>query len=299
MKSGFVSIIGRPNTGKSTLINQIVKEKVAIISPKPQTTRNLIQGIYNEDDTQIVFVDTPGIHKPVDKLGVALNSQAYYSINDVDVIVLVVDASSEYGKGDKFIIDKLSDIKKPVFLVLNKIDKLNDEQILMKINEYKDVYEFAEIIPLSALKNDNVDKLIKVLKNYLPDNVRYFMDGETTTAEMDFRLSEIVREKIFIHTNDEVPHSISCKLIGYEETEKIAKVYVDIIVDRDSLRKIIVGHNGSMIKTIGYEARIDMEELLGKKVYLELYCKTIKKWREKEKYIKDLGYLLEKDNDEE
>ena len=295
MKSGFVTIIGRPNTGKSTLINSIIKEKVAIVSQKPQTTRNLIQGIYNEDDTQIVFVDTPGIHKPVDKLGVALNSQAYYSINDVDVIVLVVDASSEYGKGDKFIIDKLSDIKKPVFLVLNKIDKLNDEQILMKINEYKDVYEFAEIIPLSALKNDNVDKLIKVLKNYLPDNVRYFMDGETTTAEMDFRLSEIVREKIFIHTNDEVPHSISCKLIGYEETEKIAKVYVDIIVDRDSLRKIIVGHNGSMIKTIGYEARIDMEGLLGKKVYLELYCKTIKKWREKEKYIKDLGYLVNND----
>ena len=295
MKSGFVTIIGRPNTGKSTLINSIIKEKVAIVSQKPQTTRNLIQGIYNEDDTQIVFVDTPGIHKPVDKLGVALNSQAYYSINDVDVILLVVDASSEYGKGDKFIIDKLSGIKKPVFLILNKIDKLNDEQILKKIDEYKDVYEFAEIIPLSALKNDNVDKLIKVLKNYLPDNVNYFPDGETTTAEMDFRLSEIVREKIFIHTNDEVPHSISCKLIGFEETEKIVKVYVDIIVDRDSLRKIIVGHNGSMIKTIGHEARLDMEELLGKKVYLELYCKTIKKWREKEKYIKDLGYLINTD----
>ena len=295
MKSGFVSIIGRPNTGKSTLINQIVKEKVAIISSKPQTTRNLIQGIYNEEDTQIVFVDTPGIHKPVDKLGNALNAQAYYSINDVDVVLLVVDASVPYGKGDQFIIDKLQGLKKPVFLVLNKIDRLTDEEILLKINEYKDLFEFAEIIPVSAIKNDNVDKLIQVLKGYLPDNVKYFLNGETTTTEMEFRLSEIVREKIFIHTNDEVPHSISCKLIGYEETEKIAKVYVDIIVDRDSLRKIIVGHNGSMIKTIGYEARIDMEELLGKKVYLELYCKTIKKWREKEKYIKDLGYLVNKD----
>ena len=295
MKSGFVSIIGRPNTGKSTLLNSIIKEKVAIISSKPQTTRNLIQGIYNEDDTQIVFVDTPGIHKPIDKLGVALNDQAYYSINDVDILLLVVDASVPYGKGDQFIIDKLENIDKPVFLILNKIDKMNDNEILLKINEYKDLYEFAEIIPVSALKSDNTDRLINVLKNYLPDNVRYFMDGETTTSELDFRLSELVREKIFIHTNDEVPHSISCKLIGYEEEKDIVKIYIDIIVDRDSLKKIIVGSNGQMIKTIGYEARLDMEELLKKKVYLELYCKTIKKWREKEKYIKDLGYLINKD----
>ena len=292
MKSGFVSLIGRPNTGKSTLLNTILKEKVAIISNKPQTTRNLVQGIYNEDDTQIVFVDTPGIHKPIDKLGVALNAQAYYSINDVDVLLLVVDASVPYGKGDQFIINKLENVDKPVFLILNKIDKLTNDQILLKINEYKDLYEFAEIIPLSALKDDNIDRLISVLKKYLPDNVKYFMDGETTTAEMEFRLSEIVREKIFIHTNDEVPHSISCKLVGYEENSKIAKVYIDIIVDRDSLRKIIIGANGNMIKLIGREARIDMEGILGKKVYLELYCKTIKKWREKEKYIKDLGYLL-------
>lgn len=295
MKSGFVSLIGRPNTGKSTLLNQIIKEKVAIISPKPQTTRNLVEGIYNEDDTQIIFVDTPGIHKPIDKLGVALNNQAYYSINDVDILLLVVDASVPYGKGDQFIIDKLSSVKKPVFLILNKIDKLSDEEILKKIDEYKNLYEFAEIIPVSALKNDNIDRLIKVLKEYLPDNVKYFMDGETTTAEMEFRLSEIVREKIFTHTNDEVPHSISCKLVGYEEKNNIAKIYIDIIVDRDSLRKIIIGSNGNMIKTIGHEARLDMEELLGMKVYLELYCKTIKKWREKEKFIKDLGYLIKND----
>lgn len=295
MKSGFVSLIGRPNTGKSTLLNQIIKEKVAIISPKTQTTRNLVEGIYNEDDTQIIFVDTPGIHKPIDKLGVALNNQAYYSINDVDILLLVVDASVPYGKGDQFIIDKLSSVKKPVFLILNKIDKLSDEEILKKIDEYKNLYEFAEIIPVSALKNDNIDRLIKVLKEYLPDNVKYFMDGETTTAEMEFRLSEIVREKIFIHTNDEVPHSISCKLVGYEEKNNIAKIYIDIIVDRDSLRKIIIGSNGNMIKTIGHEARLDMEELLGMKVYLELYCKTIKKWREKEKFIKDLGYLIKND----
>ena len=292
MKSGFVSIIGRPNTGKSTLLNQILKEKIAIISPKPQTTRNLIEGIYNEEDTQIVFVDTPGIHKPIDRLGHALNNQAYYSINDVDILLLVVDASVPYGKGDQFIIDKLSGIKKPVFLILNKIDKLTNDEILLKINEYKDLFEFSEIIPVSALNDDNVDRLIKVLKEYLPDKVKYFMDEEKTTAEMDFRLSEIVREKIFIYTNDEVPHSISCKLVGYEEKNNIAYVYVDIIVDRDSLRKIIVGSGGNMIKNIGRESRIEMEKLLGMKVYLELYCKTIKKWREKEKYIKDLGYLI-------
>ena len=202
MKSGFVTLIGRPNTGKSTLLNSIIKEKVAIISSKPQTTRNLIQGIYNEEDTQIVFVDTPGIHKPVDKLGVALNAQAYYSINDVDVILFVCDASSKFGKGDQFIIDKLVNVEKPVFLIFNKIDKLTDDEILLKINEYKDLYEFAEIIPVSALKDDNTDRLIKVLKEYLPDNVKYFYDGETTTLDMDFRLSEMVREKIFIHTND-------------------------------------------------------------------------------------------------
>ena len=212
MRSGFVSLIGRPNTGKSTLLNSILKEKVAIISNKPQTTRNLVQGIYNEDDTQIVFVDTPGIHKPIDKLGVALNAQAYYSINDVDVLLLVVDASVPYGKGDQFIINKLENVDKPVFLILNKIDKLTNDQILLKINEYKDLYEFAEIIPISALKNDNTDRLIKVLKTYLPDSMKYFYGEEKTSSDLDFRLAEIVREKIFLHTEDEVPHSISCTL---------------------------------------------------------------------------------------
>lgn len=292
MKSGFVSIIGRPNTGKSTLINSLVGEKIAIISDKPQTTRNLIQGIYNEDDTQIIFVDTPGIHKPVDKMGQALNGQTYYSINDVDIVLLVVDASTAYGKGDQYIIDKLKYVKKPVFLILNKIDKLTDEKILLKINEYKDLYEFAEIIPISALKNDNTDRLIKVLKTYLPDSMKYFYGEEKTSSDLDFRLAEIVREKIFLHTEDEVPHSISCTLSSISEENDIVYVYVDIIVDRDSLKKIILGRNGTMIKTIGIEARLDMEKLLNKKVYLELYCKTLKKWRDKEKYIKNLGYIV-------
>ncbi len=292
MKSGFVSIIGRPNTGKSTLLNSIIGEKVAIISEKPQTTRNLIQGIYNEEDTQIVFVDTPGIHKPIDKMGQALNAQAYYSIKDVDILLLVIDASVSYGKGDQFLIDKLENVDKPVFLILNKIDKLSENEILLKINEYKDLYEFSEIIPISALKKDNIDRLIKVLKNYLPDNIKYFMNDEKTTQDMNFRLSEIVREKIFIHTNEEVPHSISCVLVGYEDEKDIVNVYIDIIVDRDSLKKIILGKGGEMIKTIGIESRYEMESILHKKVYLELFCKTIKKWREKDRYIKDLGYIV-------
>ena len=252
----------------------------------------MVEGIYNEEDTQIVFVDTPGIHKPIDKLGQALNAQAYYSINDVDVILFIVDASVSYGKGDAFIIEKLVNIKKPVFLILNKIDKLYDNEILLKINEYKDLYDFDEIIPCSALKNDNVTKIIEVLKPYLPDNIKYFTEDEKTSVGFDFRLSEMVREKLFNHLSEEIPHSLSCKLIGYEEKKNIAYVSVDIIVDRDSLKKIIIGKDGNMIKVIGREARLDMEEMLGKKVYLELYCKTIKKWREKDKFIKDLGYLM-------
>ncbi|MBQ4262626.1 MAG: GTPase Era [Bacilli bacterium] len=292
MKSGFVSIIGRPNTGKSTLLNTIMGEKIVIISPKAGTTRTLVEGIYNEGDTQIVFVDTPGIHKPVDRMGEILNYQAYYSINDVDILLFVVDSSVALGKGDKYILEKLANVKKPVFLILNKIDKLSDDEILLKINEYKNLYEFAEIIPVSAKKNDNVDRLIKVLKEYLPDNVRYFPDDEVTTSSLDFRLAEIVREKVFLYTNEEVPHKISCVLSDFYDEEDICNIYIDIIVDRDSLRKIILGKNGDLIKQIGIESRADMEKLLGKKVYLELYVKTIKKWREKEKVIKDLGYFL-------
>lgn len=292
MKSGFVSIIGRPNTGKSTLLNTIMGEKIVIISPKAGTTRTLVEGIYNEGDTQIVFVDTPGIHKPVDRMGEILNYQAYYSINDVDILLFVVDSSVALGKGDKYILEKLANVKKPVFLILNKIDKLSDDEILLKINEYKNLYEFAEIIPVSAKKNDNVDRLIKVLKEYLPDNVRYFPDDEVTTSSLDFRLAEIVREKVFLYTNEEVPHKISCVLSDFYDEEDICNIYIDIIVDRDSLRKIILGKNGDLIKQIGIESRVDIEKLLGKKVYLELYVKTIKKWREKEKVIKDLGYFL-------
>lgn len=290
MKSGFVSIIGRPNVGKSTLLNTIVGEKIAITSDKPQTTRNLIQGIYNDVDTQIVFIDTPGIHKPINKLGNRMNAQSYYSMDDVDVLLLVMDASSELGSGDKFVIDKLSYTLKPVILVLNKIDKLTNDELLLKITEYKDIYDFADIVPISALKKDNVNRLIDVIKKYLTDNVKYFMDDEITSASDGFRICEAVRESILNLTNDEVPYSVTCVINNIEKEKDITNVYVDIIVDRENLKKIIIGKKGIKLKEIGIKARGEIEKILGCQVYLELYVKTLKKWRDKEKYLTDLGF---------
>lgn len=290
MKSGFVSIIGRPNVGKSTLLNTIVGEKIAITSDKPQTTRNLIQGIYNDAETQIVFVDTPGIHKPINKLGSKMNAQSYYSMDDVDVILLIMDASSSLGTGDKFVIDKLSYTLKPVILVLNKIDKISNEELLIKITEYKDIYDFAEIVPISALKKDNVNRLIDVTKKYLTDNVKYFMDDEVTSSSDEFRICEAVRESILNLTNDEVPYSVTCVMNNIEKKENIIDIYIDVIVDRDNLKKIIIGKKGVKLKEIGIKARGEIEKIVGKQVYLELYVKTLKKWRDKEKYLKDLGF---------
>ena len=290
MRSGFVSFVGRPNVGKSTLINQIVGTKIAITSDKPQTTRNIIQGIYNDDDTQIVFVDTPGIHKPTHKLGQILNRGAYYSIDDVDVVCLLIDAKAGLGKGDKYVIERLKDINKPVILIINKIDGLSKDEIFLKINEYKDLYNFSEIVPISALKNKNIDELIKVIKQYLPDNIKYFDDSMITNRSVQFMIAETVREKILWLTKEEVPHSVTCVV------EKIVKdkdkniINVAIIVDRDSLKKIIIGKSGSMIKKIGTLAREDLEKILGTKVYLELYVKTIEKWRDREKYLTEFNF---------
>ena len=290
MKSGFVSLVGRPNVGKSTLLNNIIGKKVAITSNKPQTTRNIIEGIYNDNDTQIVFVDTPGIHKPKYKLGKYLNRQAYYSISDVDIIVLLVDGSEELGKGDLYIIDKLKEIDKSVILVINKIDKVKKEEILLKIAEYKDLYPFKEIVPLSALKKDNIKTLVDVLKKYLPDNIKYFDDNIYTNKQIEFLIAEIVREKVFNLTNEEVPHSVTCVVERIKKEKNNYSINVSIIVDRDSLKKIIIGKQGNMIKEIGIEARKDLEDLLENKVYLDLFVKTIKDWRDKEKYLQEFGF---------
>lgn len=270
MRSGFVSLIGRPNVGKSTLLNSIVGKKVAITSNKPQTTRNIIQGIYNDDDTQIVFVDTPGIHKPNHKLGIYLNKQAYYSIDDVDIVLMLVDASMSLGGGDRFIVDRLKEVNKPVILIINKIDKITSDELLEKINEYKDIYPFSEIIPVSALKNNNVKTVVEVLRKYLPDEVQFYDKNDITNKSIEFVIAEIIREKVFELTDDEVPHSITCYIEHTEQNKN--KSYIlngVIVVDRDSLKRIIIGKQGQKLKEIGTRARKDIEELLGQKVYLQ------------------------------
>lgn len=290
MKSGFVSLVGRPNVGKSTLLNSIVGHKVAITSNKPQTTRNIIEGIYNDSEAQIIFVDTPGIHKPTHKLGKVLNRQAYYSIDDVDIILFLVDGSESLGPGDKYVLERLKTVNKPVILVINKVDKISKEKILLKIDEYKDLYDFKEIIPLSALKKDNIETVVRVLKKYLKDNIKYYDEDTYTNSSEQFMTAEIIREKVFRTTEEEVPHSVTCVVEKMEFSKNSVNVIASIIVDRDSLKRIIIGKQGSKIKEIGTSAREDIEALLGKKVYLDLYVRCIKKWRDREKYLQEFGY---------
>ena len=290
MKSGFIGLIGRPNVGKSTLLNSIIGKKISIISDKPQTTRNIIQGIYTNDDIQMVFVDTPGIHKSKNKLGKVLNKEAFFTVDDVDVLLFLTDASSELGKGDKFIIELLKQTDKPVILILNKIDRIKKENILLKIDEYKDLYNFSEIIPVSALKKDNIDRLMTTLEKYLPDNIKYFDDNTITSNRTDFIVSELVREKILELTNDEVPHSVTCVTESITQNKNNLSINCLIIVDRENLKSIILGKNGNMIKQIGIKAREDMEQYFNQKVYLELFVKVIPKWRDREKVLNELGY---------
>jgi GTP-binding protein Era len=288
MRSGYVSIIGRPNSGKSTLLNTLVNSKVAIVSNKPETTRNNIKGIYHKEDTEIVFIDTPGIHKPQDGMSKYLNNQAYDSFDDADIIMFIVDGSEMMGTGDKYVASKLEGVNKPVILVLNKIDKLNKEQIMSKIMEYKDLYPFTEIVPVSALKSQNIQELIKTIKQYLPDTVKYYEDSDITEQSMEFRLSEIIREKVFRLTMKEVPYACACRIDSISYGRSV-KVIASIIVDRESLKKILIGKNGQMIKLIGSRSREDMEVLLNKHVFLDLEVKVIDKWRENPKYLNELG----------
>lgn len=290
MKSGFIGLVGRPNVGKSTLLNAIIGRKVAITSDKPQTTRNIIQGIRTDEDSQMVFVDTPGIHKPKNKLGKMLNKQAYYSLSDVDVILFLVDITETLGKGDMFVIDVLKNCNVPVILVINKIDKLPKEEILKKIEQYKDLYNFDEIVPVSAKKRDNIDRLINVLKSKLTDNIKYYDDDMYTDKPINFIVSELIREKILELTFEEVPHSVSVITDSMEYGRDSVNIKATIIVDRENLKRILVGKNGTMIKEIGTRARMEIEPLLNKKVYLELFVKVIPKWRDREKFLNDTLY---------
>ena len=290
MKSGFIGLVGRPNVGKSTLLNAIIGRKVAITSDKRQTTRNIIQGIRTDDDSQMVFVDTPGIHKPKNKLGRILNKQTYFSLEDVDVILYLIDITEPLGKGDMFVIDLFKNATVPVILVINKIDKMPKEEILKKIDEYKDLYNFDEIVPVSAKKMDNIDRLIRVLKTKLTDNIKYYEDDMWTDKPINFLVSELIREKILELTFEEVPHSVSVVTDSMEYNNNAVNIKATIIVDRENLKKILVGKNGTMIKEIGIKAREEIEPLLNKNVYLELFVKVIPRWRDREKFLNEIGY---------
>ena len=295
MRCGFVSLVGRPNVGKSTLLNRILGMKLAITSNVSGTTRNIIEGIYNDDEAQIVFVDTPGIHKPNNKLGSLMNKKAYNYTDGVDVVLFLVDISKGFGKGDQFILDRIKEKNSPVFLLLNKIDLVKDKRVLLdRINELKELYDFKEIIPISALKDDNISLLIDCIKKYLPEMDAIYSEEELTNVTTRFIMGEFVREKILELTHDEVSHTVTCYVEDYEEDEKTVHIQVLIVVDRDNIKKIIIGKQGQMLKEIGTRARHDMEEFLGKKVFLETYVKTLKNWRDQEKYFLELG-LKEED----
>ena len=290
MRSGFVSLVGRPNVGKSSILNRIINKHIAITSNVAGTTRNLIEGIYNEADYQIVFVDTPGIAKPLNKLGKVLNKQAYSLTKDVDLILLVVDIESGIGTGDKYLMDNILGNEIPVILVMNKIDKVSKEKLMSEINNYKDM-PFSEIVPVSARDNDNIDHLIEVIKKYMKDDVKYYDDETITSSSLPFMAGEIVREKLLNSTTEEIPHSITCHCIKMEEHKNIVNISIDIIVDRDSIKGMIIGKKGDKLKTIGISAREDLENMFNKQVYLELYVKTIPNWKEKERYLKELGFF--------
>lgn len=296
MKCGFVSLVGRPNVGKSTLLNSLLGMKLAITSNVSGTTRNVIQGIYNDDDSQIVFIDTPGIHKPTHKLGNLMNKKAYNNTEGVDVILFLVDIYKGFGKGDEFILEKIKNHGVPVFLLLNKVDQFKDKSVLLeKINELKEKYDFSEIIPISAKKKNNLDSLILCLKKYLPNMERIYSEEDLTNVSTRFIMAEFVREKVLELTRQEIPHSVTCYVENYEEDENVVHIQVLVVVDRDNIKKIIIGKGGAMLKEIGSRARHDMELFLGKKVYLETYVKTLKNWRDEEKYFLELGL---KDEDE-
>lgn len=290
-KSGFVALVGRPNVGKSTLLNRIVGQKIAIMSDKAQTTRNKIQGVYTTKDAQIVFIDTPGIHKPKSRLGDFMVESAFSALNEVDVILFMISADRKRGKGDDLIIERLKKQSVPVFLVVNKLDKVHPDALLEVIADYSQQMDFAEVVPISATEGNNFPTLMTTIEKELEEGPQYFPEDQVTDHPEYFIVSELIREKVLQFTRDEVPHSVAVVVDSMKknENEKIA-IQATIIVERDSQKGIIIGKGGKMLKLIGTKARLDIEHLLGNKVFLELWVKVQKDWREKERYLTDYGY---------
>ena len=289
-KSGFVSIVGRPNVGKSTLLNHILKTKLAITSSTAQTTRNTIQGIYTDDEVQIIFMDTPGIHKPQDGLGSFMNTNALNSIYGVDLVLFIAPADEKIGKGDRFIVERLKEADGPVYLILNKMDLLSKDEMIQKLNEWKELFDFKEIIPISALNGDNVDDLIQTIKSELHEGVMYYPKDHITDHPERFIMAEFIREKILYFTHEEVPHSVAIVIEKMEETPKGVHIMAAIVVDRSSQKAIIIGKQGSMIQKIRQNARREMKRFLQTPVDLELFVKVEKDWRNKQKYLREFGY---------
>lgn len=290
-KSGFISIIGRPNVGKSTFMNRVIGEKIAIMSDKAQTTRNKIQGVYTQDDAQLVFIDTPGIHKPKHKLGNFMVNVAEQSLNEVDLVLFMVNAKEGFGRGDEFIINMLQKVKQPVFLIVNKLDQVHPDELIKIIDEYRTKYEFAEIVPISALEGNNVDNLLKLMVEKMPEGPQFYPEDMITDHPERFVISELIREKALHLTREEVPHSIAVVIEGIEEREnEKVNVQASIIVERSSQKGIIIGKQGSMLKEIGQRARKDIESLLGTKIYLELFVKVQKDWRNRSNHLQEYGY---------
>ena len=290
MRSGFVALAGRPNAGKSTLINSLIGEKVAIVSSKPQTTRSEIRGIYTDENCQIIFTDTPGIHKPKFRLESRMNKEAADVIQGVDLIYLVVDASVSYAKGDEFVLNMVKNTGLPVFLILNKMDKMKPEKIVKVIQQWQERYDFAEYFPLSAKFGRSFEDLIKTTSKYLPEGDLLYPAEMTSDGAENFRIAELIREKILTQTEDEVPHAAAV-IIENKEFKK-DKVYIQamILVERDSQKGIMIGKQGQMLKKIGSLAREDIEKLLGKKVFLELFVRVENEWRSRDARITEYGY---------
>lgn len=290
-KSGFVAIVGRPNVGKSTLLNRVVGQKIAIMSDKAQTTRNKIQGVYTTDDAQLIFIDTPGIHKPKHRLGDFMVETAYSALREVDVTLFMISADQKRGKGVDFIIERLRQSQTPVFLVINKIDKVHPDALLAIIEDYSSQMDFAEIVPISATEGNNFETLMKLLIDEMPEGPQYFPEDQITDHPEYFIVSELVREKVLLLTRDEVPHSVAV-VVDSMKRDHNDKVHIQatIIVERDSQKGIIIGKDGKMLKQIGTKARLDIEHLLDDKVFLELWVKVQKDWRDKQTFLTDYGY---------
>lgn len=290
-RSGFVAIIGRPNVGKSTLMNHLIGQKIAIMSDKPQTTRNKIHGVYTTEDTQIVFLDTPGIHKPQSKLGNYMMQTAESALKEVEAALFLVDVSEGIGGGDRFIIEQLKKVKTPVFLVMNKIDKVEPEQLLPMITQYNELYEFAETVPISALNGNNVSRLLEQISRYLPEGPQYYPADQITDHPEQFVCAELIREKILHMSREEIPHSIAVTIEDMRVQEN-GVVYIGavIFVERDSQKGIIIGKRGDFLKEVGKQARKDIEALLGSRTFLELWVKVKKDWRNQDRVLKDLGF---------